>query len=236
MIALYGFGPGASLPDLSPFVMKAMLLLKFAGLDFTVNTDGFSRAPKGKLPYIDDAGTIVADSTFIRFHIEQTRGFDFDAGLSTEQRAQAWAIEKMCEEHLLWIIARIRWLDDANMEGGLARIFEKAPAPARPLVKWILRRKIAKMLWAQGMGRHTAQDIDTLGARNMEALSTLLGDKTFLFGDTPRGADAALFAFIALTLDPYSNSSVRDAALAKPNLVAYRDRIMGAYFPQFAES
>ena len=73
-----------------------MLLSKIAGLAFSQTRQGYARAPKGKLPYIDDDGTVVADSTFTRFHIEKKYGFDFDAGLEPAQKAAAWAIEKMC--------------------------------------------------------------------------------------------------------------------------------------------
>ena len=106
MITLYTFGPYFGLPDTSPFVIKAMLLLKFAGLEYSEDRGGFGKAPKGKLPYIDDDGLIVADSTFIRFHIEKKYGFDFDAGLAPEQRAVAWAAEKMCEEHLYFALVQ----------------------------------------------------------------------------------------------------------------------------------
>ncbi len=61
MITLYTFGPAFGLPDPSPFVMKAMMLLKLAGLDYVEKRADVRRAPKGKLPYIDDDGTIVAD-------------------------------------------------------------------------------------------------------------------------------------------------------------------------------
>jgi hypothetical protein len=106
------FGRYFGLPDASPFVIKAMLLFKFAGLPFhkdesslkvnrvhdyiaaVQNRKGFARAPKGKLPYIDDDGTIVGDSTFIRLHIEKKYGFDFDTGLGPEQKACAWAVER----------------------------------------------------------------------------------------------------------------------------------------------
>jgi hypothetical protein len=73
-----------------------MLLLTFAGLAYSEKPGGPHKAPKGKLPFIDDSGLIVADSTFIRFHIEKKYGFNFDAGLSPEQKAAAWAIERMC--------------------------------------------------------------------------------------------------------------------------------------------
>jgi hypothetical protein len=40
-----------------------MLLLKFAGLEFSEDRGGYHKAPKGKLPFIDDEGLMVADST-----------------------------------------------------------------------------------------------------------------------------------------------------------------------------
>ena len=86
MITLYTFGPAFGLPNPSPFVMKAQMLLKIAKVGYEENTKGFFRAPKGKLPFIDDNGTIVADSTLIRLHLEQKHGIDFDRGLSPRPR------------------------------------------------------------------------------------------------------------------------------------------------------
>ena len=83
MITLYTFGPYFDLPDPSPFVMKGEVLLKMANLPFEIDTGGFNKAPKGKLPYISDGGEIVADSSLIRLHIEKKYGFDFDSGLFT---------------------------------------------------------------------------------------------------------------------------------------------------------
>jgi glutathione S-transferase len=234
MITLYCFRPTTGLPDASPFVLKAMTLLKLAGLEYEINRKGYARAPKGKLPYIDDDGVIVADSTFIRWHIEKTRGFDFDTHLSAEQRAIAWATEKMCEDHLYWLIARGRWLDDANFKRGPAKLFESAPAFIRPLIGWLVRRKVAKSLHLQGIGRHSAQEAAELGVKDVESLATLLGDKPFLFGNEPCGADATVFAFVASVLSPSWDSPIRDAATAKPNLVDYRERLMSRYFPDFA--
>jgi glutathione S-transferase len=74
MITLYTFGPFLGTPDSSPFVMKAMVLLKLAGLEYREQGGGIFRAPKGLLPFIDDDGEVVADSTFIRFQIEASHG------------------------------------------------------------------------------------------------------------------------------------------------------------------
>src|SRR5215467_6184299 len=102
MITLYTFGPAFGLPDPSPFVTKAEILLKMAGLPYRTDTTGFRNAPKGKLPFIDDDGERIADSTFIRLHIEKKYGFNFDGGLDQEHRAIAWAFEKLAEDNLYW--------------------------------------------------------------------------------------------------------------------------------------
>jgi glutathione S-transferase len=230
MITLYSFGPYFGLPDPSPFVIKAMLLLKFAGLPFEENRQGFRRAPKGKLPYIDDDGTIVPDSTFIRFHIEKKYGFDFDAGLEPEQKAAAWAIEKMCEEHLYWALVATRWCDDENFAKGPAQFFKAVPALVRPVVQALVRRRVKKRLNSQGFGRHTSAEQDTLAIADVDALSAVLGGKPYLMGERPCGADAAVFGFIASLLTPVFASKVRSATERHQNLTDYRDRILGQYF------
>jgi glutathione S-transferase len=230
MITLYSFGPYFGLPDASPFVIKAMLLLKFAGLPFEVNRRGYTRAPKGKLPYIDDDGTIVPDSTFIRFHIEKKYGFDFDAGLEPEQKAAAWAIEKMCEEHLYWSVVATRWCDDENFAKGPAQFFESVPTPLRLIVQTLIRRRVKGRLQAQGFGRHTPAEQDTLAIADVDALSALLGDKVYLMGERPCGADATVFGFVASILSPVFASKVRRVAERHQNLTDYRDRILRRYF------
>ena len=82
MITLYTFGPASGLPDISPFVTKAEMLLKLARLDYQTDSNGFDKAPKGKLPYIVDDGEFIADYTFIRWHLEKKNGIDFDQGLA----------------------------------------------------------------------------------------------------------------------------------------------------------
>src|SRR5207237_862463 len=91
MITLYTFGPAFGLPDPSPFVMKAEVLLKMAGLVYRTDTKGLRRAPKGKLPYIEDDGERIADSTFIRWHVERKYGIDFDRGLARQEPGAARA-------------------------------------------------------------------------------------------------------------------------------------------------
>jgi glutathione S-transferase len=234
MITLYTFGPGFGLPDPSPFVTKAEVLLKMAGVPYKTDAGGFSKAPKGKLPYISDDGTIVADSTFIRLHLEQKHGIDFDKGLSPAGRGVAWAFEKMCEDHLYWVLVDARWMIDCNFNAGPRRFFNAAPAVVRPAVIAMVKRKIRGYLKGHGMGRHSRAEIELLGIRTIDALSHFLAEKPYVMGQEPCGADATIFAFVAGTLCDRFETPIRTAAARHVNLVSYRDRLMRRFFPQFA--
>ena len=235
MITLHTFGPFLGAPDASPFVIKAMLLLKLAGLPYVEKRGNPFSAPRGLLPYIEDEDERVTDSTLIRFHLERKYRHDFDAALDTEQKAAAWCVEKMCEEHLYFALLHMRWCDRATFDQGLGRyMFGVIPAPARPLAKALLRRMNAKRLSAQGMGRHAPAEIAALAARDVEALAVLLGGKPWLMGDAPCAADAAVFGLLAAILTPPLQTPLRTAAEQHPALLAYRDRLMSRYFADAA--
>ena len=232
MITLYVFGPRFGLPDPSPFVTKAMVLLKMAGLEYRTDATGFRKAPKGKLPYLDDDGTKVADSTFIRWHLEQRHGIDFDRGLGGPQKAIGWAIERMCEEHLYWAILDSRWMIEENFQKGPRQFFDDAPAPLRPLIIAMVRRQVRRDLRGHGMGRHARPEIERLAGRSIDALSQLLGDKPWMMGGEPSGADASAWSFICNAMCPFFQGSLTALAERHPNLVAYRDRGLAQWFPE----
>lgn len=233
MITLFSFGRRFGLPDASPFVSKTEILLKMSGLEFRIDTGGFNKAPKGKLPYIDDDGTIVADSTFIRWHLEKRHGIDFDKGLSERDKAVAWAFEKMCDDHLYWALVDARWLVERNWEKTRS-FFKGLPAPLRPIVGAMVRRGVRGSLKAQGFGRHARSDIETLARRDLDAISAFLADNPYFFGAEPTGADATVWSFVAGTLCDAYETPIRTHAEGKANLVAYRDRLMARYFPELA--
>jgi len=235
MITLYTFGPAFGLPDPSPFVMKVETLLKMANLPYRTDTTGFPKAPKGKLPYIDDEGVVVPDSTFIRWHIEKKYHIDFDQGLDTAQKATAWAFEKMAEDQLYWVGVHDRWMNDENFRKGPVRFFDKVPAPIRPVVAAMIRRKLRGTLHGQGLGRHSPDEILALGTRSIDAIADFLGDKPFFMGSEPKGVDATIFAFACAMLCPHFESRTRSAAERRDNLRRYVGRMTARYYPGLEE-
>lgn len=236
MITLHGSTAKFGLPSASPFVSKAEILLKMAGLPYTHIDGNFSKAPKGKIPYIDEDGKLLGDSTFIRRHLETNHGADFDKGLSAPDKAAAWAFEKMCEEHLYWAIVHERWMIKGNFDKGPRTFFDSTPAQIRPIIVGMINRQVKSNLKGQGFGRHTREEIIDLANRDIDAIAAFLGDKPFLMGPDPCGADASVWSSVAGVLCPYFDTPVRTHAETHANLIAYRDRGMQRWFPDLAKA
>jgi len=234
MITLYGFGPGFGLPEISPFVTKTEVQLKMAGLAYRKQRAMPPASPTGQLPYIDDDGQRVADSTFIRAHIERKYGFDFDLGLDRPARAQAWAFERMIESHVYWALVGARWVDPENFAKGPAHFFDGAPEDRREKLREDAQFRVAENYLLSGLGRHAPDDDVELALRSLLALSVQLGDKPYLMGDKPCGTDATAFGALAGILTPFFESPLRQRAEQFANLTAYVDRMMLQYYPEFA--
>lgn len=232
MMTLYAFGPAFGLPDPSPFCTKADILMQLSGLPYERRNGNLRRAPKGKLPMLIDDGETIPDSSFIRFHLEAKHGIDFDKGLTPEQSGVAWAVEKMLEDQLYWIVVHERWMDDANFTRGPAHFFKAVPAPLRPVIVGLVKRKVRRNLQGHGMGRHSDAEKLVLAQRAFSAIAAILGDRPYLGGDTPCGSDAALGAFLMAGLCPLFESPVRGVIEGHPNLTAYAARIKARFFPE----
>jgi glutathione S-transferase len=234
MITLYGFGAGFGLPEISPFVTKTEVQLKMAGLEYRKDRAMPPASPKGQLPYIVDDAHSVADSTFIRAHIEAKYSFDFDTGLDLRERAQAWAFERMIEHHVYWALVGARWVDPDNFAKGPTHFFDGAPAHLREKLREDAQFRVAENYLLSGLGRHSPDgDID-LACRSLFALSVQLAGRPYLFGDKPCGADATAFGALAGILTPFFDSNLRERTEQFQNLTAYVDRMMGQYYPEFA--
>lgn len=232
MIRLFQFAPVWGLTSGSPFCLKVETYLRMAGLDYQVAQGNPMKAPKGKLPYIEEDGVIVADSGFILEHLRTRHGDPLDAGLDDRQRAVAHAVRRMLEESLYFAAVYARWVDDATWRVVRPAYFGKLPPVARTLVPLVARRMVRLSLRGQGCGRHSAAQVFELGTADLRALAVILGDGPYLLGAEPSSVDATVYGYLAQLLFVPLDDPLTRQAHALPGLVAYAERMRARYFPE----
>src|SRR5262245_40026057 len=169
-IKLFQFPRMFAVPNLSPFCCKLETWLRIAEIPYeVVDTPDPRKGPKGKLPFIEDAGVRIADSSLIVDHLVKTRGVDPDARLDTSQRAIALLVQRTLEEHYAFVLAYTHLVRDEGLQHTHAR-FDRVPAIVRPLVGRFVGGRIKKLLWHQGILRHSHEDIVESALRDWRAV------------------------------------------------------------------
>lgn len=232
MITLYQFDPAFGLPNASAFCMKVENYLRMTGHEYSAPRGAsLMKAPKGKMPYIDDDGRIVADSGFIIEHLKAKYGDPLDANLTPQQRAFALAFRRLMEENLYWALVYSRWFEPEGWALTRAAFFGGLPAPLRVIVPMVARRGMRKEIWGHGLGRHSREEIYAIGCADITALADLLADKPYFLGDTPTSLDATAYAFLANLLWAPLDTPLKAHVQEYPQLEAYCKRMKARYYP-----
>ncbi|NTS78585.1 glutathione S-transferase family protein [Catenovulum sp. SM1970] len=233
MLTLYSFGPNFGLVDPSSFVLKVDAFLRFNELDFKhkAGVNNLQKAPKGKLPFIEDEGELIADSQFIFEHLTKKYQLSLDSHLTDEQKAQAYFITKALDENLYWCMVYSRWLCPDTWPKIKQAFFGAMPAPLKWIVPRVAQKNVRANLKGHGIGRHSHQEILDITRQNIAALATLLGDKQYFFGDKISSLDAATFGVLAQFISTDIDNEFNQLARTHQNLVQYCQRILAQYYP-----
>lgn len=231
MIKLYRFPPLGSLPSASPFCAKVEAYTRLAGIEYEPRDLSDPRkSPKGKLPYIRDGETVVADSAAIIDYLKSRYGDPLDKDLSAAEQATALAYQRMIEEHLYFCIVQMRWIRDINWAQVKARYFSSLPIPMRWLIPGIAQKQVRRDLRGHGIGRHTDAEIDAMTIEDLRAISDFLGDKDYLMGAAPTSLDATGYSFLTSLLRAPFHLPIQDEVDKLKNLAAYCERLDKNYF------
>lgn len=227
---LFGWGPMFGTRGPSPFVLKSDIQLQMLGVRFERAIAALEGVSKHKAPYVTDGNHLIEDSTFIRAFFERKLDRNLDARLTREQAAAAWALERMLEDRLYFIMVHERWVDDANFDKGPRLFFEAVPAAQRAEVIAQARGGLRQMLEAHGLGRHSRAERMELAARDLAAVAATLGDRPFLFGAEPSAVDAAAFGVLASCATRFFDSPLPALVARHAGLLAYLQRMDAHFF------
>ncbi|MDI1450854.1 glutathione S-transferase family protein [Polyangium sp. 6x1] len=236
MLTVHKFGPAFGLPDLGPFVVKLETWLRIAGIPYRTAPGDFRKAPKGKIPYASDGDRLIPDSSQIIDYLVEKHGDKLNDGrFGAQDKALGRAIKSMFESELYFVLVYLRWWSDedfARLRPAIGQSMASAGVPrfaVSPLLAFA-QRQTRSMLKAQGIGRHTREEVYATGRALVDAAADLLGDKPFFLDDAPSTLDTAAYGQLAeLLFTPFENP-VKARVQEKANLVSFCERIRDTYW------
>lgn len=234
-IKLFQFPRMFAIPNLSPFCCKMETWLRIADVPYEVIvTPDPRKGPRGKLPYIEDGDKRIADTAHIIDHLKRTRGVDPDAHLGDAQRSLFLLVQRTLEEHYAFVLAYTHLVHEEGLRHTRSR-FDAVPAFVRPFVARAVKKQVKAILWQQGLLRHEHDEIMRSAIADWTAVRSVMSKGPFFFGEKPGSLDATVFGTLASTVLTPIESPIRDFLRAKPEVVAYAERVRSRFFPELAE-
>jgi len=238
MITIYGFipegvriyGPGTP-TDISPFVLKLEAAMRFMGLPYKKEATAPNKAPKGKLPYAVINGSIISDTSFIITHFKEVYGLDIDSGLNDKDAALLRGVQILLENSIYWVGVYDRFVVEENWAITKSYLQKTLPFVLRPIVPGFIRSGLSGQCEAMGYGVHNTNQIEeNIAMKDLQALSTQLGDKKYLIDDKPRSVDAMAFASLWIYTSSAHKGYFKENIFKFKNLISYVERIKQEFF------
>jgi glutathione S-transferase len=217
MLTLYSYPGLFGLSDNNAFGLKVFAVLRLAGIRFShkhiIDT---SEAPHGQLPYIDDDGTILGDSTAIIDHLACAHGLALDNGLTKAQLFQAFSINRVLDD-LYWPMSYSRWKDDRFWPQFRAALLEQNEDLTESDLDKARSYNFERYRY-QGIGRYAPDEAYRRGIEDLRLVAAVLEETPFVFGDRPTSADASIYGFVANILYYPIDTPLRAYVVSQPHL------------------
>uniref|UniRef100_A0A0N4ZN76 GST N-terminal domain-containing protein n=1 Tax=Parastrongyloides trichosuri TaxID=131310 RepID=A0A0N4ZN76_PARTI len=225
------------IPSASPFALKLETWLRANKLNYQNLSNNFTTfSSKGQIPFIELNGRQIADSNAIIEFLKEKFNCDIDNCLTEEQKATGRAIRLLAEESIFRIIMYNRskynkWFVGSEGFGDVLTGVKKRFLETVGLK--MFRNKLAKTCQIQGIGRNKKHEVEETLKGDLKALSVLLSDKPFFFGDNFTSIDATVFGQIAqIYYTPILNREVIIKFMEEetPNLIEFIKKIKELYW------
>ncbi|CAG5126296.1 unnamed protein product [Candidula unifasciata] len=228
-VVLHQYGKALTVPSISPFVIKLATYLRAAKIPYV---DAYSRrpGPKQKLPWIQYNNQAVPDSQLCIEFLNTQRQVNLNNHLTPDEIAKGHLIRRVSEESLYWVLLMWRLVFESSGD-----LYKKLGVPA--FVVWYMRREAKSRLWSHGIGRYSQQEVIKIMEDDLSAISTILGERNFLFGDVVEDVsefDCALFGQLCQLLWQTPGTPVAGIIAEKfPNLVHFCERMKSSFWPDW---
>lgn len=226
MITLHQYPKAFGLSSLSPFCIKVEFFLKVANLPYDIQVEvNPGKGPKGKMPFINDSGKKIPDSSFIIDHLIEKYSLKHLTIENPKAQAEALAFKTMIEDALYFGLLYSRWVDPVGFNRVVTEFKPLFPPMVGGPFLRIIRRNLVKQSIAQGLGRHSAFEVYSISEKQINSLSVLLNEKEFFFEGKVTYFDATSYSFLSTIIKQPIESPIKKAILSHKNLCEYVNRM-----------
>lgn len=196
-------------------------------------------APKGKLPYVKfpSSGTIMGDSNLIYKHlISSGKIKDLDAHLTPLQKVHANAFRIFIEEYCHWLRLYDLWIANfVKTRPFCLSVVGIKSYILQVLIGWYARRQTRAALFAQGIGRHSEEEVGVFIKEAVEIIAGFIeGDELAKVGKETL-AQASLFGLLLSLFLARHVSSMWIKELDKyPHIEQWTRKMAFKYYPERA--
>ncbi len=226
MIKLVTLPPAFGLRNVSPFCLKVEMALHHLGMDYAHEFEQDPRkAPKGKLPYVDFDGEVIADSELILEKLNELSQGKLYTGLSPQEKAVGVAFTRLAEDHLYWMGVASRWLDDAWFPNIVRDFFGFVPGLIRGFATSAAQKEVRKTYHYQGLGRHSLEEQKGFARRDLQAIADIVSKEKYITGGRLTVFDFIVAGMLSGFMDNEPATWLTDIANGYPSLREYLERV-----------
>eukprot|EP00761_Pharyngomonas_kirbyi_P000530 gb/GECH01000530.1/.p1 GENE.gb/GECH01000530.1/~~gb/GECH01000530.1/.p1 ORF type:complete len:355 (+),score=72.86 gb/GECH01000530.1/:1-1065(+) len=230
---LYAYQAGFDLPSADPECISAETYLRMAGIEFNKVTSGSPlMSPTHNLPLLKQGSVAEGGARNIVEHLKR-RQIDLDAHLSARERMESEAFISLILEKLQHCIMYNWWSEDDNYGQVTSHTsFYTMSWISRLYMIPMQRSRITSRLQRAGFLSHRRRYAQDALREVLRALSLLLGDGPYFYGEHPSTLDAFAYGHLACLIYPKlpvdaMQRCVRDEF---PSLASFCDRVTEAVF------
>jgi len=240
MITLYGMHPAGGLRQISPFVAKVEMALRYLKADYKNESVGLFKinrmSPNGKVPWIKIDDFELGESDAIIEHLVQMFDSDLLESLSSDDQILGTALKRLTEKNLYWYMVWSKWMTAESREEIIECFFPHYPKFARKLGSNYAIRLHTSFSKVHGIGGLTEAAREAEATTDLLTLSNQLEKNDFLLGQDITVFDFSIASMLASILFHIPKTWLTDLAEDYPIFPAYlrrvSDRIGGYPFMQ----
>ncbi|KAK5657029.1 hypothetical protein OQA88_3555 [Cercophora sp. LCS_1] len=163
--------------SLSIYVTKLHFRLRHGGVPYTNEIGTRGEAPKKKYPYVrfPETGELMGDSALvIQRLIKEGKLEDVNAKLDAERRGVDWGVRGGLEG-VYYLVNYERWYENYEKMRDDGPPFGHLPWGFRHVATWMAWQYIGWMLYFQGTGRHSPEEVRGFIKEAVDALEGMAG-------------------------------------------------------------